>query len=883
MFPLLFLLVLALPVGLLVLILLLARALTRAGDLQNQLYTLSRRIAALEGKSQPEPAAAPAQPTEAPPPRAANMAPEPATTVPPATAQSAAPPPSLAPTPRPAAAAANALARIEERLMRRWLIWLGALALALGAVFLVKYSIDQGYFGPAVRVVSGAVLGIVLLLLGEWARRRPAGAAGEANYIPAGLTAAGVVALFASVFAAYSLYQLLGPTVTFVLLAAISAAAAILAVYHGPLLAVLGLGGAYVVPLLVHSDHPSAPGLLVYVLLVTAASLALLRWRGWPWLGWIVTAGTMCWAALAFLMPDYALALAIYLCVVPVLIAAIFPVTQDDAARPAFMWTALVLDAVLMLWLVVDTGHDPQTISFAALLSALLSGIGWRDSGFDRLAWLGALLQLGVIAFWNFALPNLAEPASSYVWIAPTPSASSYLSFAAVIAAGFGLGGYAALSRRPHPARWGFVSAATPLFILVVAYWRMTDFGVSFPWAGAALALAAIDLIAAETLLPRRDDPAQRAALAAYAVAMIGCIALGMTMSLRTAWLSVALSVELPALVWLDRHLGVKAIRQTAIVMAAIVLIRLVFNPFVLEYDFGSAPLLNGLLYAYGIPFIAFFIAARGFKPAQHETLSAMLEGGTIALGVVFVSLEIRHVLHHGELREVSYGLLEQGLMTDAWLAIAYGLLPKSFTPAQWLRVVAAELLAAVALANLVILPLLLSNPLFSPTPVGELFVFNDLLFAYGVPAIFGVLFYRRLLGKVPGGSCDAIGIASSVLGFIYLSYEVRHWFHGTFLDSGGVASDAEWYAYSAAWLIYGVALMVCGIVFRQPKLRALALAIGAVVAAKVFLFDMATLSGLYRAASFLGFGASLIGLGYLYQRLTALTAPLPEDLPSAS
>src|SRR5262249_5134755 len=108
-----------------------------------------------------------------------------------------------------AAGAAHALARLEEQLMRRWLIWLGALALALGAVFLVKYSIDQGYFGPTIRVISGAALGIVLLLLGEWVRRLPAGAASEANYIPAGLTAAGIVALFASVFAAYALYQLL--------------------------------------------------------------------------------------------------------------------------------------------------------------------------------------------------------------------------------------------------------------------------------------------------------------------------------------------------------------------------------------------------------------------------------------------------------------------------------------------------------------------------------------------------------------------------------------------------------------------------------------------------------------------------------------------------
>ena len=36
---------------------------------------------------------------------------------------------------------------------------------------------------------------------------------------------------------------------------------------------------------------------------------------------------------------------------------------------------------------------------------------------------------------------------------------------------------------------------------------------------------------------------------------------------------------------------------------------------------------------------------------------------------------------------------------------------------------------------------------------------------------------------------------------------------------------------------------------------------------AKVFLFDMSELTGLYRALSFLGLGLCLIGIGYLYQR----------------
>ena len=43
-----------------------------------------------------------------------------------------------------------------------------------------------------------------------------------------------------------------------------------------------------------------------------------------------------------------------------------------------------------------------------------------------------------------------------------------------------------------------------------------------------------------------------------------------------------------------------------------------------------------------------------------------------------------------------------------------------------------------------------------------------------------------------------------------------------------------------------------------------------AVMLTIIFLFDMAALTGLYRAASFLGLGASLVALAWLYQRVAA-------------
>ena len=48
----------------------------------------------------------------------------------------------------------------EERLGTQWAVWVGGIALALGGIFLVRYSIEQGLLGPGVRVTLGALLAI---------------------------------------------------------------------------------------------------------------------------------------------------------------------------------------------------------------------------------------------------------------------------------------------------------------------------------------------------------------------------------------------------------------------------------------------------------------------------------------------------------------------------------------------------------------------------------------------------------------------------------------------------------------------------------------------------------------------------------------------------
>ena len=208
-------------------------ALVRSIELGRLVFGLDARLRALEhalppGEAPRAPAAAPR--AAAPPlPVAAPPAPQP-----PAAATEAAPPPpppspqqpppaSVPPARAPAASATPAPGPIgfEERFGTRWVVWVGGVALALGGVFLVRYTIQQGLIGPGVRIALGALLAVALVAVGEWARRKEtlSGLPGiPSAHIPSVLTAAGTTVAYATVYAAYALYGFLPPAAAFLLL-----------------------------------------------------------------------------------------------------------------------------------------------------------------------------------------------------------------------------------------------------------------------------------------------------------------------------------------------------------------------------------------------------------------------------------------------------------------------------------------------------------------------------------------------------------------------------------------------------------------------------------------------------------------------------------------
>ena len=859
------------------------------GGLAEQVSGLDRRLVGLAedvGLLRAAPA------TEAAPPAALSPEPAPLVDEPAIPEEEAAIPPEPPAAPEELAAAAEAPVPQpisvpgrgwEQLLVEHWLVWLGGAAMALGGAFLVKLSVDQGLLTPLVRVVLGILLGVGLSLAAEWVRRRELpgeDAADAASYIPQALAAAGAATVFASLYAAHALYDFLPAGLAFLLLALTAGATVAQSLRHGPLVAALGLVGAFIVPLLVTSTNPHALPLFAYLAVVTAGALALLRHRAWWWLAWPTLAGAILWVALwlASAPNIEAPVVALYLLVQFGLFVAFrrgiprvgfLAGIADTAIVRVVTRSAFWAIAAGLFLLTQSDGFGTISVGAAMLFAAGLMIFAYDDSQLDDAVAAAGALALALLATWSLPLP-VAE-LSLWVFKMQPDHVADFTAAAIVFTGLLGAGGFIALPRVPRPGRWAALSAAVPLLVLVIAYWRLQKFELDIAWSLAALALAGAELLAAISVAGRRSGEREiEIALAAYAVGVLGSTIFAATLALGEAWLTVALALHLPAMGWIEGRIRLPVLRWLALGVAAIVLIRLVLNPYVLDYPIGPTPIFNWLLYGYGVPAASFIIATRQFGGRQDDLLVAVLEAGSALFSLLLLSLELTHAVY-GDLATLPLEDFGAGAALIAlWLTFAGVLLVigerRQRPVLRWGGLV---LLAWATVVAIWWQPIML---LFGAS-VGNLAIFDALLLADAAPAlIYAVIAWQvRSWPVLP----TIARILAAAFAFAWVTLEIQHIFHGE-VQLFVFSTEAEWYVYSVAWLAFAGAALAGGLIWRNRWLRQAGLIGIGLVIAKVFLSDMAELSGILRALSFLGLGGALVGLGYAYRRLRPLQQPLP-------
>jgi uncharacterized membrane protein len=177
---------------------------------------------------------------------------------------------------------------------------------------------------------------------------------------------------------------------------------------------------------------------------------------------------------------------------------------------------------------------------------------------------------------------------------------------------------------------------------------------------------------------------------------------------------------------------------------------------------------------------------------------------------------------------------------------------------------------------------LLLENPMLTFTSASlDGAVINLLLLAYALPALLMLLLSYAVAGRRPVVYANTIAGGALVFALAYVSLEVRRLYHGPYVQIGAT-SAAEQYTYSIAWLAFGVVLLGVGILVNSQRARLASAAVIALTIVKAFLVDMSTLTGVYRALSFICLGLVLVAIGWLYQKILFRRQAQPATPPAS-
>jgi len=751
-----------------------------------------------------------------------------------------------APPPRPAPPALN----LESLIGGRLPIWIGGAALVLAGFFLVRYSIESGLLGPAVRTAIAALFGLVLIAASEAARRFPATA--EDPRVAQVLAGAGVASLYGTLYMAAALYHLIAPLTAFVAVVLVTAAAMGLALRHGPPTAVMALIGGFVAPLVAGFDAAGIGPLLVYLALFIAALFGLAIHRGWGWLALAASIAGFGWinfliAALHGRDQDLS-AVGAFTMLLAACASAALPAT--GTRNPWLRLAPLVAGFVQLLALAPSLEFSALAWSFYLVLAAAALFLSWRQSLYLPAAFaaLGFLLVLEGLAL-----------------LQPERSATPLAAIVATLL--FAVPGHLLANRDRGWAALALGGTAGPL---LVAHGCAPSLFAPVGWGTLELLAA----IACAHMAWRRKSEKDDIVLTAASLLAGLLAALGLAQFVPDAWLGLPLTLVLVGLAGWARAarapalFALPALPYLAALLAGIVPLMGLADLISASLGGDRLPLLRipalpDLFRTLALPTIALLailLDARQLGRARRFV-------GSVAIGVGILLL---YVLAKQPLaiatpeRFVAIGFVERALLTQACLAAGWYLLRSRRFPSL------AMILLGLGLLRLAWFDLLIFNPAIEAQAVGAIPLFN----AAVLHAALAAFWLWTLSDKQPWRTGAALLTIVAALAL------VRQATHGSLLT--GPVTTLENGGYSAALL--GVALFWLwrGITAEVHDLRIAGLALLTLVTFKVFLVDAAALDGVLRILSFLALGVALIGISWAYSRFLARPAPSDEAAPQA-
>jgi uncharacterized membrane protein len=771
---------------------------------------------------------------------------------------------------------------LEKLLSGNGLLWLGAIVLAIGGIFLAKYSIEAGLLPPHVRIFFGVAFGIALVVGAEYLHRHPKRFDINSPMISAALASGGFITCFAMTLVAFDFYDYLSPTLAFVVLAVIALASAWLSLRFGPILAAIGVIGAYVVPALVSTGSNNVLMLLMYVSAVSFSAVWIHQIVQRNWLWYLGAAGHFIWYALAIMLSTElsfvdGQASTVYpnlmvitgFAILSVYLYSMLPVMGWDLKQSTFQ--ALALKDLLMprkeqlgvllplLGLIVYAAFFPFDHAFLLVvlaISLVLLAVPLRCSAFD--SW--PFLALGFVIIIYLQMPQDYDFSDN---VFPFTGGYLFVQISALISL---LYAFAVNKYLPSRPAYLLLLVSAPLLLMSISYALSPVFAADLLYPLFALELGVVALVFA-TLAIKEPTPLTKMS---YLLLANGALSLIFTMMLSASALTLALAIQIGLMASLSKRFEVSLPTWIYKVAILIVMLRLTAAPWLPKY---ADELLLGLHWSLIIYPTVFAVLWFARKQLPMNALRHWLTGALLHIIALFITTESSYFLT-GEYPDFANLSFEQSTLLGLnWLILgAVYLWRQRFTSHQKLYRIFA-LLLFVGVLFMQLSTTLFANPYISDQPIGESIIFNWLLPLWGLPG--AVLIVMLSLQLVIKKLQTLVFTLIALFMFLYINSIVRLSFNEQLNFFTTPMVQAELYTYSVLWLCIAVAFILAAqllqrypfVLLNKARINKIGFGILAAVILKAFLVDMANLEGLLRALSFIALGLSLVGIGWLFQR----------------
>ena len=819
-------------------------------------------------------------------------------------------PPPVAPSSPAAPAAAQAAQEkppldLEALIGGTWFNRIGIVAIILAVGYFLREAINRGWIGPTGRVLIGISVGLGLVIAGERIRAR-----GYRSYAQS-LSGGGIAVLYLVFFAAFARYGLIGQGPAFLFMSLVTTLAVLLAARYDALaIAILGLFGGFLTPVLLSTGQDNEAGLFTYVALLDAGVLALAYFKQWRTLNYLAFSATVMMSG-AWMTEWYApekLWLTIFFFTLFFLIFAALAIFHNVVNRrpTKSLDLGLIFTNASIYFAtcygLLSTDYRPYLGLFAVLMSGFYLGLGYLTYGRDRQDRYLILTFIGLATiFLTLAIPIQLNQH----WVTM----------------GWGLEGavlsWIGLKAENRPTRY----TAVLIFSFALLHWFAIDLhDFAFITGGTFVpilnrrgfsALILIASLAITTRLYRRagqtvgeEERNGIAVICTMAANLLALVWLSTDVrdyfnqaisrtdqSAATEWerLQSSRQFSLSALwtIYGFMALAVGVLRRVTLLRwGALALLSLsIFKVLTVDARLYAAPwhtpVFNQTFFAFALLVASlaagawFYARAEGLARNERTAGLALLIAAANLMAVIGLSVEASGYFDAQLSPETRPQLEEskQFALTALWSIYSTAALIIGFKRrAKMVHLGALMLLALTAVKVLVV------DLGFNAAPWHTL-IWNQsfggcllLIAALGC----GLHFYSRaedLDPKLRRSVVQILTIAANLLGIIALSFEARGRFESQ-IYTGQPTPDqlqelmlAKELSLSIIWAVYGGALLVAGIWRNNRLLRIMALMLLTITTAKVFLNDLAALDKIYRIVSFIVLGAILLTVSFLYQQ----------------